>query len=111
MKTTTKSETFTKQVPVALAAIGQHMHDHQLPVPLSINFDADLQTITVRLVGSGVDAHQQWLTTLVVDEESNESIAGFNDLIRSAWSVKLPDLGIRFELVAYRLTPLQAVSA
>lgn len=107
-----KKDTFLKQVPIAIAAIGQHMHEHQLPVPLSIDIYPDREVISVRIIGSGVNAHRAWLDSLLVEDEQNESVAGFSDQLRTAWLVRLPDMGIRFELVAYRARPfLAAVSA
>lgn len=103
---------FTKQVPVAIAAIGQHIHEHSLPLPLSIDVHPERDLLTVRLIGVRSGAAEAWLCTLVLDGEVNELVAGFRDQYRTAWSVRLPATGVQFELVAYRAAPfLSAVSA
>lgn len=101
------TETFSKQASVAILAIAQHTVEHQLTVPMSIDVDSRDQSIRIRVAGG----HEQWLNTLCIDDEVNEpgSVATF---LRTAWSVRLPESGVRFELVTYRQRPiLTAVSA
>lgn len=114
-----ETETFSKQTPIALHAITGHMVEHNLSAPMSIDILPGEQVIRIRL-GGGVVAQDAWINSVCIDDEVNEvidspvlkSITGNSAGIRTAWSVRLPDSGVTFEVVAYRLAPvLTAVPA
>ena len=98
----TSQDTFTKQVPIAIAALGQHMHEHQLPNPIDIEINAAQQRIRVRVPDE--QAQTQWINTLILDGEENEPWMG-PVWIKTTWQVRLPDLGIRFEIRGLRRKP------
>lgn len=107
------TETFTKLVPIALNAITTHMVDHDLPAPMSIDVLPSEQVIRIRLIG-GIEAQDSWVNSVCIDDEVNEVldspvlkvITGNAAGLRTAWSVRLPDSGVTFELVAYRQAPI-----
>lgn len=106
----TKSETFDRQVPVAMAALGQHMHEHQLRAPLNIDFHRDAERIEIRVIGDPAE-QAAWLASVVIEKETNEAVhpSGY---VRTSWLVRLPAMELLlFELVTMRPAPLQAVSA
>lgn len=103
-----KTETFNSQAPIAIAAIGAHMVERNLPAPMSIDIYSEQQSIRVMLVG-GPDAQRAWLDSVEILDEKVSDIEHPAVGIRSAWTVRLPDLGIRFELVGYRAAPFLSV--
>lgn len=109
----TTEETFSKQFPIALVALGQHMAKHQLPAPLDI--EVDQHTGIIRLVLVGFSTHEQWLNSVHVDEENNAyqlpPTGALEPYFRTTWDVRLPDTGIRLQLRGSRPLPLTAVSA
>lgn len=109
---TTKAETFTKQVPIALVALGQHIQEHGLQNPDTVDIYEAEHRIVVR-VFKGPQALQAWLNTVAIDNEVNQRVrVGSAEQTRTTWTVRLPNLGIRFDLVTLRTEPfLSAVHA
>lgn len=99
-----ETETFTKQYPLAIEALGQHMRAHGLPAPYEIHQDG--REITVRISG-GVHLLDAWTASVAIDEERSEAV-DFGDVagIRSAFLVRLPESGFRFTLIGYRPAPV-----
>lgn len=102
-----KTETFTKQVPIALEALGRHMIEHQLPIPIDIEIRHVDQTIRVRVPDE--DAQVAWVNTVAIDGETNEPWMG-PVWIKTTWQVRLPDSGIGFEIRGLRRNPLAPAS-
>ena len=106
-----KTETFNKQARVAFAAITEHMIEHDLPAPMSIDKYEATQVVRVMLDG-GPEAQAAWVASVDVIDEQTETFAHPSAGIRSWWQVRLPNLGIVFEMVGFRSEPfLTAVSA
>ncbi len=102
MKTST--EKFNKQVPVAIAALGQHMFDHDLPIPMSIEIREEDEQIIVRVPSEGAQA--AWLRTVQVESEVNVGSGDDrDDWVRTTWAVRLPSLGIACTLSGWRRVP------
>lgn len=101
-----KQEQFRKQAPVALLAIMQHMVEHNLSAPWSIDVSPGDQAIRIRLMGTD---HQAWLRTLTLVEEHNED-HDRPGWLRTAWVVQLPATGVVFDIVTYREQPLTVLS-
>lgn len=101
----TNTENFSKQVPIAIAALGQHIHEHQLPcASLDIDIESYRETIEVVVFGQSDADRTAWLNSLIIDDEQNEP--GITPgRMRTAWSVRLP-VGVAFTLVMYRTDPL-----
>lgn len=111
---TTTTETFTRQYPIALAAIAAHIQDRGLPAPIDIYIVDELRdgrtTKTIRMHLSGEHTHQPWLDSVHVDGVQTEPGLGGRGL-RHQWFVRLPDTGIRLQLVGFRFEALTAVPA
>ena len=108
-----KQETFDKQARIAMHAITGHMIDHDLPVPMEIEPRPDEQIIRIYL--RGLATHDEWLNSVDVDRENNEyrtpRPGELEPFFRTTWTVRLPDLGVRLELVGSRPLPFSVVSA
>jgi len=105
----TKTENFTKQVPIAIAALGQHIHEHQLPIPASIDVYPTQQVLRVRIMSGNVDDQKAWVDSAIVESEINEAIQDSPVIgYRTTWRLRLPDVGVVFELVAFRAEPMLA---
>lgn len=102
------TEVFTKQVPIALEALGRHIQEHELPNPISIDISALAQTIRVRVPME--EAQRAWLNTLVLVHEHNEPYMG-PVWLKTTWTVRLPDSEINFELRGLRHTPARMLSS
>lgn len=100
-----KQETFQKQVPVALIALGAHMSNHDLPVPFDIDIDHQRQVLRLRVSQEADQA--KWLETLLVEAVEDEPYLG-PIWVKSTWAVRLPDIGIAFEISGFRRTTTQA---
>ncbi len=94
--------TFQQQVAIALAAIGQHMHEHDLASPINIDIDRVRPQIMLRVPDE--DSQRSWINTLAIDGEENEPWMG-PDWTKTTWSVRLPNLGVRFKIRGLRRTP------
>lgn len=111
---TTTIETFQRQYPLALIALGEHIAAHQLPAPVDIYVvdevrDGVLNRI-IRLYLPNQTTHQAWLDSVHVDGQQDEPAdSGLG--VRTEWYVRLPETGIRFQLLGYRHNVLTAVSA
>lgn len=108
------TETFDKQYPIALMAIGHHMQAHNLPAPLGIEVDDHpVERIEIRL-GWSRDRVDAWLDSVVVDAEHNTYVPAesgrLEPYFRTRFDVRLPDIGVRLVLVACRQLPLALVS-
>lgn len=108
-----ETTTFHKQYPIALAAIAEHMSAHELVAPLDIfvvdEFRDGRMAKAIRLHLGGQHTHEAWLESVIVDGVSTEPTdAGHG--VRHEWFVRLPESGIRLQLVGYRHEAL-AVSA
>lgn len=108
------TQTFQKQYPLALIALGEHIAAHQLPAPLDIfvldKFDNGRMAKAIRLHLPGQHTHPAWIASVVVDDETSEP-ADAGHGVRAQWSVRLPDSGFRFEIVGYRHQSLMSVPA
>lgn len=104
----TQTQTFMKQVPIALEAIAIHMREHDLPITTSIDVYPHSQVIRVRVVAgqAGVD---RWLSSLTVVAAEKDDVAHPALGFRTAWTVSLPDIGIRFELIGH--SPARVLTA
>lgn len=100
------TESFTKQVPIAIAALGHHMHEHALPLPLNVDIDREAETITVRVPDER--SQTQWVKTFAIDDEDNQPWMG-PVWVKTTWSVRLPDLGVRFRIIGLRRKPASLV--
>lgn len=108
---TTIAETFQRQLPLALQALGLHMEAHHLPTFWSIDVRDNQVFVHLRR-----GAHKPWTESVVIDAERNEERhPGGVEAIRTEWDVRLPETGFRFTLVSYQAQPmrmpLQQVSA
>lgn len=105
------TETFQKQYPIALIAIGKHIAAHELPAPTWIDTVDDLRdgrtekALRVYLPGNG---HQAWLASVHLDGEETEPSSFY---VRRESFVRLPDTGIRIRLIGFEAVAVQAVSA
>lgn len=103
------TETFAKQYPIALAAIAEHITSHGLPAPLDILTVDELRGggsmgHAIRLHLAGQHTHQPWLDTVEVDAVETEPMDSGLGGVRHQWTVRLPDTGIRLQLVGYQHT-------
>lgn len=99
------TETFQNQYPIALTAIAVHIQTFGLPAPLDIFVVDEIREgrmgKAIRLHLPGRHSHQAWVDSVDVDEEKVEP-GGVGCSTRHEWFVRLPDTGIRLQLVGYR---------
>lgn len=107
-----ETTTFQKQYPLAMIALGEHMQAHHLPAPTAVDIveyghfgqQPTTHTIRLRLPFAGDVA---WVNSVIIDHEDTVEVdLGF----RTTWSVRLPNTGFRFQLVALRAHPLHVVA-
>lgn len=109
---TTTNETFRRQYGLALQALGLHIEEHDLPVPVAIDTIEDHHfghrpaTYRIKLrLPVFPDQQAAWLDSVCIDDETNELVEMG---IRATWSVRLPDTGFRFDLVGLRVAAVSA---
>lgn len=108
------TETFQRQYPLALIALGEHIAAHQLPAPLDIfvldEYRDGRLTKVIRLHLPGQHTHAAWVSSVDVDTRTDEP-ADNGHGVRTQWDVRLPDTGFRFQLVGFTHSQLSAVPA
>lgn len=104
------TEMFSKQVPILLEALGIHMREHDLPLPLDIDIDEHAEVVTLR-VASAHSAQQRWIDTLVVDSEVDTASRVMGPAwVSTRWMVRLPNLGLRFAITGHRVSDAAALA-
>lgn len=106
----TKRRTRDGVLRAGLMALVEHMANHELSAPLSIDLPRmpeDSPSIRVRLAGIGQQS--AWLNTVEVVTETNEQALSSDDYVRTTWLVSLPETLSRVELVGLRPRALALV--
>jgi len=94
------------QTPAALLALAQHIVDHQLPAPYTIESPSYSATGDL-LVMINPDHKDAWLATVTLGDESAEIIhsQSAGRYSREMFWVTQPDLGITFVIKAIGALP------
>lgn len=102
MSTSTDTQPDTSQgvLRAAFVAITEHMADHQLPVPLTIDTPSEGQPPYVRIRVAPMSAQQAWIDTAFIDGEDIVDVTPLGE--RVVFHLRLPDTGTRVELVGLR---------
>lgn len=111
MSTTQNSKTRDGILAAALVALAEHIADHHLPAPGSIDFPLDEDSIFVRVSVQGVGKQAAWLDSVVVKHEVNLPSVTGPSYVSTTWDVALPDTLTRIRLRGERPAGLAAVTA
>lgn len=101
MSTTTQADNITATLPLGILALAQHMVDHTLPAPYSIDAPNPClgdKTLIVRLGGSDL---VPWLESLHLDSAHSEPCS-LADYQRERYECRLPDSGVQVTVTSLR---------